>query len=438
MTSKAKSKIAKSEARACAGDLISTLHSVSDASEQVKRLISQYTVGARTVIIAQAVDLLGGKRQNKFEVNVMELLIRGFITTQKPQGLDKLILSLADLCAVALVNGNKGWALGVVAAALGDSKVGLVCEQTFESIGAKLRNDDHLAESLEYIVESGAHVWAIQLWECMALPAVGDLSKSFSISQQSTTRIIGLLSRLDPRDFSKSLPLLIPVLLNHAEPGSRDKFLKTSAGKAFRKNLLGADRQADQNVTESPRSQLGEDDRQLLQLIRQRFVDKNQELESLLENAESKYAEHQADFQHRLREAQSENYRLSELLQKSQDIVRQLESDMEGLRAEVGAKDEELAKHVAEIRHLNREKKNQQTDQIERHHENLQKKLIEPAATVRDLVIEICSPKGRSQIEPRSLAVAFDTLHRRILTLAKAEDNRIPRNILAGKMSNDR
>ena len=63
----------------------------------------------------------------------------------------------------------------------------------------------------------------------------------------------------------------------------------------------------------------------------------------------------------------------------------------------------------------------------------MQKKLVEPAATVRDLVIELSEPTSNAIVEPRALAVAFDALHRRILNLAKVEDERIPRHILAGK-----
>ena len=156
-------------------------------------------------------------------------------------------------------------------------------------------------------------------------------------------------------------------------------------------------------------------------------------MESLLEEAESKHAEKLGDYQSRLRQAQSEQWRLSRLLEKSQVEVSRMKASEELFVSELAGKDEELARQAAEIRHLGREKKNQEVDQTDRHHEALQTKLVEPAATVRDLIIEISDPKSNAKVEPRALAVAFDALHRRVLNLAKAEDERIPRHILAGR-----
>lgn len=434
MIKKATSKIPLSEARACADDLIAALQSSSTAKTMTANLVEKYTLGARTVILDQALKSLKNRgRQLELDEVAVISLITDFIASPNSQSLDKLIVGLANFSRATLPHRGIGWAIGTIAVQLGSKEDGLAHTQVFAEVGELLRNkNEYLAECLQYIVEAKATKTAFEFWENLARPSIGNLSRPHTISESTASKIVQQLSKLSADQCTVGFPLLISVLLTHADSETREAFYLEPIGRLFRENLLGAAIISETGGCGGAGEQIGEGDRKLLQLIREHLSKRHLESKtSLLETAKT-HAEKIRLFEADLYAARTESSRLKRMLDDYKGKIDEMQLRAHRYVSELEEKDIVLAQQQAEMRQLKLEITNQEADQKDRHLEDLQKNLVDPAADVRDLIIKLADPSSRETVELRSVAVAFDFLHRRILGLAKARDERVPRHIIEG------
>lgn len=280
-------------------------------------------------------------------------------------------------------------------------------------------------------------------WASFLLPLLGIRASGTGVAPAPAARMLDLLAETDPGTLPDDLVVLVPALAARAEPQARQRLLDTRLGTelAARSQMpFGADAgKAGASGSDSPGGDTGSrfsDSEELLTAIRI-FLSEQDERVSTAEEATAGALEQVRTLESRLKE-------MSSRLHSSEAAYRR---DMAGLtdalnearaQAEQASRTRddalaELQKWRREVELVDRESQSLVNDNRRAAEVEAAKRLTKPSRNVRQHILRVLETDAAAH-DLRSLAIAFDQLHRQIIRIcALPEEERIPVELLRPK-----
>lgn len=435
MTASTITKISKSEAMEVAHQLLQNLDNSGNLKDYLKDLCSSYSGGARAEILSQAAPLIK-RRKIAIADDVLVELVRENMHGQKAKGLENLLKAMIEVGANTKLPQGPALVLAAAITELSLTNNPDTYSDPLNRLGEDLRSTTTpVAESMMHLASWHSKQEAFTLWAEMALPSMGSLKTPASFSQQDCDTILSGVAKLSPELVPRSIEARLPLLLGRAGESGTSTFMASDVGKKFDQNfgvrLQGSAQGAakeEEKPPPIPKKQLA-----ALKAIEDIFHDLNVAKDALVREQRKELADHRAECRREISASEEIARRLRqerEALRRECAALRESNSEIEN---ELKASKEELGRFESEVRQLNLELEKRQADQSEQLIGELRNRLLKPAGNLRDS-IERLADDSDVHVDIRPIAAAFDQVHRKLLRLAKVEnERRISEKILKGE-----